>query len=103
MKRNQTTGTSGLPDVIEATNAIRQIAKAIRQDLNIRRFPSMDNDYSSVLSRIATAVVLHGKGLKELQQAAQAPSGAADVEDRLALQKAVLELIKAAQMLGEGL
>ena len=103
MKRNHKTRTSGLPDVIEATNAIRQITKAIRQDLTFRKFPSMDTDYSSVLSRIAAALALHGKGLKELQQAAQAPSGTADVEDRLALQKAVLELIKAAQMLGEAL
>ena len=103
MKRNHKTRTSGLPDVIEATKAISQIAKAIRQEFNLRKFPSMGNDYSSVLARIAAALVLHGKGIKELQQAAQAPSGTADVEDRLALQKAVLELIKAAQMLGEAL
>lgn len=103
MKRTRTARIGGLPDVVEATKAVRQIVRAIRQDIKFRKSPSMGDEYSSVLSKISAALVMQRKGLKELQRAAEALSGGADVEDRLALLNAVLELIKAAQLLGEAL
>lgn len=101
MKRTRTARSSGLPDVAEAAKAVRQIARAIRQDIKLRMSPSMDDDYSSVLSKISAALAMQGKGLKELQRAAEDPSGTGDVEERLALLSAVLDLIKAAQLLGD--
>lgn len=101
MKRTRTARIGGLPDVVEATKAVRQIVRAIRQDIKFRKSPSIDDDYSSVLSKISAALTMQRKGLKELQGAAEALSGVADVEERLALLNAVLELIKAARLLGE--
>lgn len=98
-RKKAATSPSTKPDLIEATEAIKHVSKAIRKEYRLRRFPSASGSYSSVESEVDAARAHLRSGLMHLQSAVVA--GTSDVPERIALQNAIQELIRTVKLLGE--
>ncbi len=89
-------------DLLEAAEAIKHVTRALKKDIQFRRFPADDNDYDSVEREVDSAQACHQGALTHLQWAV-AQDAPSDAEERIALQKAIRGLIEVARMLGEAL
>lgn len=98
-KKREASVTPSKSDLIEATEAIRHVSNAIKKEHQLRRYPSGASTYSAVVYEVAAARLHHRNGLSQLQAAIAA--GVPDSAERIALHKAVQELIKSVKLLGE--